>query len=233
MTIGTLYGVGTGPGDPQLVTRIAWSLIESAKVIAYPAPDDGVSFARSIVADAISADAIEIPMVVPMRSGRMPAQSIYDQGAEAIKTHLDAGSDVIVLCEGDPLFYGSFMYLLGRLRDYDIEIIPGITSMTACAAAEAHPLVARNDILTVLPAPLDDATLEAGIKSAEAVVIIKVGRHLPRIRSLFDRLGYGETARYVSHASLPHQNCHKLSDAPDDAPYFSMIILYKGDDPWL
>lgn len=233
MTKGTLYGVGTGPGDPQLVTRIAWSLIESAKVIAYPAPDDGVSFARSIVADAISADAIEIPMVVPMRSGRMPAQSIYDQGAEAIKTHLDAGRDVIVLCEGDPLFYGSFMYLLARLRDYDIEIIPGITSMTACAAAEAHPLVARNDILTVLPAPLDDATLEAGIKSAEAVVIIKVGRHLPRIRSLFDRLGYGETARYVSHASLPHQNCHKLSDAPDDAPYFSMIILYKGDDPWL
>lgn len=233
MTKGTLYGVGTGPGDPQLVTRIAWSLIESAKVIAYPAPDDGVSFARSIVADAISADAIEIPMVVPMRSGRMPAQSIYDQGAEAIKTHLDAGRDVIVLCEGDPLFYGSFMYLLARLRDYDIEIIPGITSMTACAAAEAHPLVARNDILTVLPAPLDDATLEAGIKSAEAVVIIKVGRHLPRIRSLFDRLGYGETARYVSHASLPYQNCHKLSDAPDDAPYFSMIILYKGDDPWL
>lgn len=233
MTIGTLYGVGTGPGDPQLVTRIAWSLIESAKVIAYPAPDDGVSFARSIVADAISADAIEIPMVVPMRSGRMPAQSIYDQGAEVIKTHLDAGRDVIVLCEGDPLFYGSFMYLLARLRDYDIEIIPGITSMTACAAAEAHPLVARNDILTVLPAPLDDATLEAGIKTAEAVVIIKVGRHLPRIRSLFDRLGYGETARYVSHASLPHQNCHKLSDAPDDAPYFSMIILYKGDDPWL
>ena len=233
MTKGTLYGVGTGPGDPQLVTRIAWSLIESAQVIAYPAPDDGVSFARSIVADAISADAIEIPMVVPMRSGRMPAQSIYDQGAEAIKTHLDAGRDVIVLCEGDSLFYGSFMYLLARLRDYDIEIIPGITSMTACAAAAAHPLVARNDILTILPAPLDDATLEAGIKSAEAVVIIKVGRHLPRIRSLFDRLGYGETARYVSHASLPHQNCHKLSDAPDDAPYFSMIILYKGDDPWL
>lgn len=233
MTKGTLYGVGTGPGDPQLVTRIAWSLIESAQVIAYPAPDDGVSFARSIVADAISSDAIEIPMVVPMRSGRMPAQSIYDQGAEAIKTHLDAGRDVIVLCEGDPLFYGSFMYLLARLRDYDIEIIPGITSMTACAAAAAHPLVARNDILTILPAPLDDATLEAGIKSAEAVVIIKVGRHLPRIRSLFDRLGYGETARYVSHASLPHQNCYKLSDAPDDAPYFSMIILYKGDDPWL
>ena len=233
MNKGTLYGVGTGPGDPQLVTRRAWSLIESAAVIAYPAPDDGASFARSIVADAISDDAIEIPMVVPMRSGRMPAQNIYDQGAATIKTHLDAGRDVIVLCEGDPLFYGSFMYLLARLRDYEVEIIPGITSMTACAAAEAHPLVARNDILTILPAPLDDATLEAAIKKAEAVVIIKVGRHLGRIRSLFDRLGYAETARYVSHASLPYQTCHKLSDAPEDAPYFSMIILYKGDDPWL
>ena len=98
MNKGTLYGVGTGPGDPQLVTRRAWSLIESAAVIAYPAPDDGVSFARSIVADAISDDTIEIPMVVPMRSGRMPAQKIYDQGAATIKTHLDAGCDVIVLC---------------------------------------------------------------------------------------------------------------------------------------
>ncbi|MBT6566659.1 MAG: precorrin-2 C(20)-methyltransferase [Candidatus Puniceispirillum sp.] len=233
MNLGTLYGVGTGPGDPQLVTRRAWNLIESAQVIAYPAPDNGVSFARSIVVDAISDDAVEIPMLVPMRSGRMPAQNIYDQGAIAIKAHLDAGRDVIVLCEGDPLFYGSFMYLLARFRDYEVEIIPGITSMTACAAAEAHPLVARNDILTILPAPLDDATLAAGIKAAEAVVIIKVGRHLARIRSLFDHLGYAETARYVSHASLPHQTCRKLSDAPDDAPYFSMIILYKGDDPWL
>jgi precorrin-2/cobalt-factor-2 C20-methyltransferase len=233
MSLGRLYGVGTGPGDAQLVTRRAWSLVEAATVIAYPAPDNGVSFARSIVADAISCDAIEIPMVVPMRSGRMPAQSIYDQGAEAIKTHLDAGRDVVVLCEGDPLFYGSFMYLLARLRDYEVEIIPGITSMTACAAAVAHPLVARNDILTILPAPLDDTTLEAGIKAAEAIVIIKVGRHLARVRSLFERLGYAETARYVSHASLSHQTCHKLSDAPDDAPYFSMIILYKGDDPWL
>ena len=233
MSAGRLYGVGTGPGDPHLVTRRAWSLIETAKVIAYPAPDNGVSFARSIVADAISTDAIEIPMVVPMRTGRMPAQSIYDQGAEAIRMHLDAGRDVVVLCEGDPLFYGSFMYLLARLRDYKVEIIPGITSMTACAAVEAYPLVARNDTLTILPAPLDDERLEAGIKAAEAVVIIKVGRHLGRIRSLFDRLGYAETARYVSHASLPHQTCHKLSDAPEDAPYFSMIILYKGDDPWL
>ena len=115
MTTGTLYGVGTGPGDPQLVTRRAWSLVESAQVIAYPAPDSGESFARSIVAEAISPDAVEIPMVVPMRTGRAPAQSIYDKGAGDIAAHLAAGRDVVLLCEGDPLFYGSFMYLLVRL----------------------------------------------------------------------------------------------------------------------
>ncbi|MGB0160506.1 MAG: SAM-dependent methyltransferase, partial [Candidatus Puniceispirillaceae bacterium] len=96
MTTGTLYGVGTGPGDPQLVTRRAWSLVESAQVIAYPAPDSGESFARSIVAEAISPDAVEIPMVVPMRTGRAPAQSIYDQGARDIAAHLAAGRDVVL-----------------------------------------------------------------------------------------------------------------------------------------
>ena len=129
MTTGTLYGVGTGPGDPQLVTRRAWSLVESAHVIAYPAPDSGESFARSIVADAIGPDAVEIPIVVPMRTGRAPAQSIYDKGARDIAAHLAAGRDVVVLCEGDPLFYGSFMYLLVRLRDdFPVEIVPGVTS---------------------------------------------------------------------------------------------------------
>ena len=131
MTTGTLYGVGTGPGDPQLVTRRAWSLVESAQVIAYPAPVSGESFARSIVAEAISPDAVEIPMVVPMRTGRAPAQSIYDKGAGDIAAHLAAGRDVVLLCEGDPLFYGSFMYLLVRLRDdFPVEIVPGVTSLS-------------------------------------------------------------------------------------------------------
>ena len=234
MIKGRLYGVGTGPGDPQLVTRRAWSLIESATVIAYPAPDDGASFARSIVADAISDDAIEIPMVVPMRSGRMPAQNIYDQGAATIKTHLDAGRDVIVLCEGDPLFYGSFMYLLARLRDdFETQIIPGVTSMTACAAAHNHALVARSDVLTVLPGTLDDDALTARIHDTDAVVIMKIGRHLGRLRDLLMRLGLAEQALYVSHASLPHEKALPLSQAPDQAPYFSMILLYKGNDPWI
>ena len=234
MTTGTLYGVGTGPGDPQLVTRRAWSLVESAHVIAYPAPDSGESFARSIVADAIGPDAVEIPIVVPMRTGRAPAQSIYDKGARDIAAHLAAGRDVVVLCEGDPLFYGSFMYLLVRLRDdFPVEIVPGVTSLSACAAAQSHPLVARGDILTVLPATLDDTALADAIGRADAVAIMKIGRHMPRLRALLGSLGLAEQARYTSHASLPHQRALDLGDAPDDAPYFSMILVYKGDDPWI
>ena len=231
---GRLIGVGTGPGDPQLVTRRAWALIEGARVIAYPAPDTGTSFARSIVAEAIAGDAVEIPMIVPMRPGRAPAQSVYDDAATAIGGHLAAGRDVIVLCEGDPLFYGSFMYLLVRLRDsYPVEIVPGVNSLSACAAAQAHPLVARSDVLTVLPGTLDDEALAAAIGAADAVAIMKIGRHMPRLRALVDRLGLTGHGLYTSHASLPHERALALSDAPDDAPYFSMILIYKGDDPWI
>ena len=234
MTRGRLIGVGTGPGDPQLVTRRAWSLIQNAGVIAYPAPDSGTSFARSIVAEAIAADAIEIPMIVPMRPGRAPAQSIYDDAATAIGGHLAGGRDVVVLCEGDPLFYGSFMYLLVRLRDrFPVEIVPGVNSLSACAAAQARPLVARGDVLTVLPGTLDDDALAAAIHAADAVAIMKIGRHMPRLRALLDRLGLAGHALYTSHASLPHERALTLGEAPDEAPYFSMILIYKGDDPWI
>ena len=234
MTKGRLIGVGTGPGDPQLVTRRAWALVEAARVIAYPAPDSGTSFARSIVAEAISADAVEIPMIVPMRPGRAPAQSIYDDAAAAIGAHLAEGRDVVVLCEGDPLFYGSFMYLFVRLRDaYSVEIVPGVNSLSACAAAQVHPLVARSDVLTVLPGTLDDDALAAAIDAADAVAIMKIGRHMARLRALLERLGLAGTALYTSHASLPHEMALPLAEAPDEAPYFSMILIYKGDDPWI
>lgn len=231
---GILYGIGTGPGDPELVTRKAWRIVSEAAVVAYPAPEGGVSFARQIMADAVPEGCVEIAMVVPMVSGRAPAQSIYDEGAAAIATHLEAGRDVAVLCEGDPLFYGSFMYILARLRDqFDVRIIPGVTSMTACAAAHNHALVARNDILTVLPGTLDDETLAARLGEADAAVIMKIGRNLSRLRALLQRLGLMDQALYTSHASLPHQRMMPLAEAPEDAPYFSMIILYKGHDPWI
>lgn len=234
MSKGKLIGVGTGPGDPGLVTRKAWAMIESAQVIAYPAPDSGISFSRSIVAEAISTDAHEIPMIVPMRTGRTPAQEIYDKGADEIAAQLDQGHDVVVLCEGDPLFYGSFMYILARLRSsYDVQIIPGVTAMSACASAAHHPLVAREDLMTILPATMADEDIKAAINAAQGVAIMKVGRHIARLRDLLSEMGLLSSAHYISHASLPHQTQCPLADAPEDAPYFSMILLYKGDDPWI
>jgi precorrin-2/cobalt-factor-2 C20-methyltransferase len=126
------------------------------------------------------------------------------------------------------------MYVLARIQpDFEVEIIPGVTSVTACAAAVAHPLVARNDVMTILPGPLDDDVLVGHINAADGLAIMKIGRHMPRLKALFTRLGYAEKARYISHASLGHQTGMSLADAPDIAPYFSMILLYKGDDPWI
>lgn len=231
---GTLYGVGLGPGDPDLLTVRAARLIASARVVAYPALAGGDSFARAIAADLIPADAQEIVMDVPMTPARGPAQAAYDGGAAAIAQALDAGQDVVALCEGDPFFYGSFMYLHARLAPrYEVEVVPGVTSVTACAARAGLPLAARNETLTVLPGPLPDAELTDRIRSADTLIIMKVGRHLSRLRMLLAVEGLLDRAVYVERATLPNERRVSLADAPDPAPYFSMIIVTKGADPWL
>ncbi len=231
---GRLYGVGVGPGDPELMTLKAHRLISSASVIAYPAPDTGPSLARQIAAGAISEGAVEIPMIVPMRAERFPAQEVYEGAAHEIAGHLTAGRDVIVLCEGDPLFYGSFMYLYTRLaEDHEVEIVPGVSSLGACASALGRPLVSRNDVLTVLPGPLPDDALRPRIEAAETVAIMKVGRHLPRLRALLDDMGLSRIAGYVERASMGAETVAPLTEAPATAPYFSMILITRGSDPWL
>jgi len=231
---GTLYGVGLGPGAPDLITLRAARLIEGATVVAYPALAGAASFARAIAADLIPDGAAEIVMDVPMSPERAPAQAAYDTGAARIAEALDAGQDVVCLCEGDPFFYGSFMYLFARLSgQYRVEVVPGVTSVTACAGVAGMPLAARNERLTVLPGPLPETELKARIEGAESVVIMKVGRHLAKIRGVIDALGLTASAVYVERATLPEQVVLPLSEAPETAPYFSMILLTKGADPWL
>ena len=231
---GTLYGVGLGPGDPELITLKAARLIEGATTIAYPTLAGGDSFARAIAADLIGPNVREVRMDVPMTTAREPAQAAYDQGAESIEKILDQGEDVVCLCEGDPFFYGSFMYLNARLTSrFTVKVIPGVTSITACAAEAGKPLVARNERLTVLPGPMDEVTLRDRIAGAEAVAIMKVGRHLPKIRAVIEDLGLTGAASYIERATLPEQVVLPLSQAPEKAPYFSMILLTKGADPWL
>ncbi|MBZ8117304.1 precorrin-2 C(20)-methyltransferase [Roseovarius sp. LXJ103] len=231
---GVLYGVGLGPGDPDLMTFKAHRLISGARVVAYPALAGAPSFARAIAAGVIAPGAREIVMDVPMTPERAPAQAAYDLGAAQIAQALEAGDDVICLCEGDPFFYGSFMYLYARLSDrFEVEIVPGVTSVTACAARAGMPLCARNERLTVLPGPLPEAELRGRIEGAESVVIMKVGRHLAKIRGVIEGLGLMSRAVYVERASLPEEVVCPLSEAPEAAPYFSMILLTKGADPWL
>ena len=137
---GTLYGVGVGPGDPELVTLKALRILREAQVLAWPAPEEGPSLAREIVADHLPGGQREIAIRMPLSPARFPADDVYDNAAAEISAALSEGDDVAVICEGDPFFYGSFMYLFGRLAaDHPVEVIPGVSSLTACAAALGAP----------------------------------------------------------------------------------------------
>lgn len=227
---GTLYGLGVGPGDPELVTLRAVRILRRLPVVAYPAPLEGASFARSVVASQLSPAQTEIAIRMPMTRSLAPAQAVYDRAAIEIGGHLKAGRDVGVLCQGDPFLYGSFIQLFDRLApEFPTKVVPGVSSLTACAAAAGVPLVARDEILTVLPATLPEAALEKRLKLAQAAAVLKLGRHLPKVRRILKRLGLADRTTYVEHASLESQRILPLETVDSaSVPYFSMILLRAG-----
>jgi precorrin-2/cobalt-factor-2 C20-methyltransferase len=226
---GTLYGLGIGPGDPELITLKALRLLQAADVVAYPAPEQGDSLARRIVAPHLNGDQAELAIRMPLSVARFPAQAVYEQAAGDLAAHLKAGRNVAVLCEGDPFLYGSFMYLFGRLsEDFPVEIVPGVSSLTACAAALQYPLVSRNDVLTVIPAPLDDETIAHKLLHTDAAAILKLGRHGPRVIELLNRLHLADRARYIERATMTEQRILPLSEVdPTAIPYFAMIVVHR------
>jgi len=230
---GTLYGLGVGPGDPELLTVKALRLLRAATVVAYPAPESGGSFARSIVAPYLEDGIVEVPIRIPITGGE-PGEAVYDRAAAMLGSHLDAGRDVAVLCEGDPFFYGSFMYLFGRLADrYPVEVVPGVSSLMACAAALGAPLSARNDTLLVIPAPLPAGILRVRLAEAEAAAIIKIGRHFEKVRGVLTDLGIVDCARYVERATLDNQRIVPIDAVdPADVPYFSLILVHRRGAAW-
>ena len=223
---GRLYGLGVGPGDPELLTLKALRLLRAVPVVAYPAPENGDSFARSIVAAWIEGHQREIAIRFPMRPGAPPVE-IYDAAAAELAAELEDGRDVALLCQGDPLFYGSFINVFNRLAGrYQIEIVPGVSSLTACAAAAAIPLVSGDGTLAVIPATLDEDQIAERLAACGSVAIVKLGRHLPKVRRVLNRLGLLDAAVYVEHATLPTQHVALLSTIEsDEAPYFSMVLL--------
>jgi precorrin-2/cobalt-factor-2 C20-methyltransferase len=224
---GTVYGLGVGPGDPELVTLKALRLLRAAAVVAYPAPETGDSFARQIVAPHLPGGQQEIAIRMPLGDGQFPKAEIYDGAAEQILAHVAVGRDVAVLCEGDPFFYGSFVYLYERLAGRcAVQVVPGVTSLVACAGVAGRPLARRNETLTVVPAPLADDALRMQFAGAEAMAIIKVGRHLSRIRRLLTACARLDGACLVERATLATQRIAPLRDLRDDAaPYFSMVLV--------
>jgi len=225
---GRLFGLGVGPGDPELLTLKALRLLRAAPVVAYLAPEQGDSFARSIVARWLVAGQREIAIRVPMQP-RPPSAGIYDAAAAELATELDRGNDVALLCQGDPLFYGSFIHFFTRLAGrYRIEIVPGVASITACAAATSIPLVARDEALAVIPATLDEAEIASRLGDSDVAAIVKLGRHFSKVRRVLRELGLADSARYIERATLPNQRVAPFAcvDA-GHVPYFSMTLIRR------
>ncbi len=234
---GTLFGIGVGPGDPMLLTLQAAHRLAMLDVVAYPAPLSGDSLARSIAAAHLPPGIPEIVLRMPF-DPKKRADDVYDKGAAAIAEALDRGRDVGVLCEGDPLFFGSFLYLFARLGNrYPVEILPGVSSLSAAAAALGHPLTAREDALAVIPATRPAADIERLIAGSEAAAIMRLGRHLPKVWHVLERLGLTGQALYVERASQTAQSIRPLAEAVAAAKhgtsaYFAMILIHKRGKAW-
>jgi precorrin-2 C20-methyltransferase / precorrin-3B C17-methyltransferase len=236
---GHLYGVGVGPGDPELITLKAARLIKNADVIAYHSGTAGRSIARTIAGSLISDDVIEELLIYPVTTGPTDhplgyygaVNDFYDESAERLSKHLDAGRDVVVLAEGDPLFYSSYMYLHDRLSGrFPSEIVPGVTSLTAAATALKTPLARHEDILAVLPGTLPVPELARRLADTDAAAIMKLGRTFAGVREALRQAGRLGDARYVERATTGEQRIMPVTEVEASAvPYFSMIVVPGRD----
>lgn len=229
---GTLYGVGVGPGDPELLTLKAVRVLQSVPVVAYPATPQGSAQARDIAAQWLAGKR-EIPITMPCMLDRGPVNQGYDEAAVAIAAELSAGHDVAVLCEGDPLFYGSFSYLLQRLGErFPCVVIPGVNSVSAAAAAAATPLITGEQRLTVVPATIGDEALRQALLSSDSVAILKPGRHRPRLLELLRETGRTADTLYIEQASRTGQRViQRFADIPaTPGPYFALFLIVRPEN---
>jgi precorrin-2/cobalt-factor-2 C20-methyltransferase len=232
---GKLLGIGVGPGDPELMTLKAARALAEAEVIAYFAKAGNASHSRAIAAAHVRADVIELPLLYPVTTEvpkcstgyRDTISDFYDEAAAKIAAHLEAGCTVAVVCEGDPMFYGSYMHLHTRLAPrFAAEIIAGVTGMSGCWSAAGMPMAQGDDVFTVLPATLPEDELARRLADANAAVVMKVGRHLPKLRRALATSGRLPRAIYVERGTMADSKMIPLSaKADDDAPYFAVVLV--------
>jgi precorrin-2/cobalt-factor-2 C20-methyltransferase len=232
---GTLYGVGVGPGDPELLTLRAHKVLGEADIIAYFAKEGRRGTSRTIVEGLIGEGRNELPLYYPFTTERHVSDPVYvketygfyEASCATIDTHLRNGACVAVLAEGDPFFYGSFMHLWRRLvPPHACEIVPGITGMAGCWGRANAPMTFGDDILTVLPATLPAGKLAERLGDTDAAVIMKIGRHLGKVRAALGEAGRLHQAIYVERGTMRGEHIMPLAQkAGDDAPYFSLVLL--------
>ena len=232
---GRLIGLGVGPGDPELITLKALRLLRESPVVAYFVAKGKKGNAFGIIEAHLQDAQNLLPLVYPVTTEALPAplsyeqviSDFYDEASVQVAEHLDAGRDVAVICEGDPFFYGSYMYLHDRLADrYEVEVVPGVCSMLGCASVLGTPLVYRNQSLSVLSGVLPEDELEQRLRDAEAAVVMKLGRNFDKVRRVLRKLGLDGRAHYVERATMASQKIVALDEVePMDSPYFSMILV--------
>jgi len=232
---GRLIGVGVGPGDPELITLKAVRALGSADVVAHFAKAGHVGNGRKIAASHIPPTAVELPLLYPVTTEipthepayRDVIKNFYDASTAALAARLEEGRIVAVICEGDPLFYGSYMHLHARLAPrYPTEIVAGVTGMSGCWSAAGAPIAQGDDVLTVLPATLPEAELTRRLADTDAVVIMKVGRNLPKVRRALVQSGRLAHAIYVERGTMAGALVTPLAGKADDrAPYFAVVLV--------
>ena len=235
MNKGCFYGVGVGPGDPELITLKALRLIQKAAVVSYLANDSGQSQARAIACEAfddVQAEQIEIAINMPMSTDRRLANQAYDEGAEQIRQQLNSGQDVVFLCEGDPLFFGSFAYLLERLQsEFECQVVPGISSVHAASAALQAPLTMLKESFVVVSGRHSDEQIRTALEQHDSVVIMKAGQARPRILALLAETGRQNDARYLEYIGRENQRVEaSISSLANEAgPYFSLFVITRQE----
>ena len=233
---GKLFGVGLGPGDPDYMTVRALRVLREADLLVHFAKKGVRGNARTIADIAVGTDKPEMALVYPVTT-EVPAHHadyadaihpFYERCAEDLARELAGGRTVAVLCEGDPFFYGSFMHLWRRLAPrFPTEVVPGVTGMSGCWTRANAPITWGDDVLTVLPATLSRDDLARRLSATDAAVIMKLGRHLPKVRAALREAGLLERAIYVERATMAGERVMPLNALPEgeEAPYFAMIIV--------
>jgi precorrin-2/cobalt-factor-2 C20-methyltransferase len=229
---GHLYGIGVGPGDPELMTVKAQRLLRECPVVAHFAASGRPGNAWSTVADLLGLAQTVLRLEYPLTTEPTDEydrllERFYDESAARIEADLATGRDVAVVCEGDPFFYGSYMYVHDRLAGrYATTVVPGVTSFSAAAAAAGTPLVSRDESLTIIPSLKSEREMEALLRGADAAVLMKVGSHLADVRAAAMAAGVAGGAVYVERASCAGEHVLPLTGtAGVDAPYFSVVLV--------